>query len=43
MFALGFRGNADMELLNAIAVMNGGVTATLVDDDNVDWQMEISS
>lgn len=39
-FTLGFRDYADMELLNAIAAMNGGVSATLVSDDNVDWQME---
>jgi hypothetical protein len=29
-FSLGFQGNADMELLDAIAIMNGGVSATIL-------------
>jgi hypothetical protein len=29
-FSLGFQGNADMELLDAIAIMNGGVTAPIL-------------
>lgn len=33
-FTLGFQDNADMELLDAIALLNGGISAPIVGNDN---------
>merc|ERR1711933_107521 len=40
-FSMGFQGNADMELLDAIALMNGGVAAPILRGGTTDFAAQI--